>query len=187
MKQKGAGVWFWTRLLCSLYSMWSGWLWGPAGWRDRYDGAWAWPKEIDRRLRSSSNREDRTETWIRIENIERFEVDLGKNSFATHCTVQKKKETETGSGVYSLKVGGWGPVFTSWVRLNTSRRSSLLWELTGVWPRRDFRQTVPLIQDVLWGIQGKSKERRWGLWYFKYIKKLGVGISLMVLDRKSVV
>ena len=120
--------------------------------------------------------------WIRVENIERFEVvDLAKNSFATHCTVQKKKETETGSGVYSLKVGGWGPVFTSWVRVNTTCRSSLLWELTSVWPRRDFCQTVPLTQDVLRGIQGKLKERRWRLWYFKYIKKLGVGISLMVL------
>lgn len=71
-------------------------------------------------------RRQNPETELEVENIERFEVDLAKNSFATlHCP-KKKKETETGSGVYSLKVGSWGPVFTSWVRVNTTRRSSLL-------------------------------------------------------------
>ena len=91
MKQTGAGVWFWTRLLCGLYSMWSGWLWAPTGWRDRHSGAWAWPKEMGRRLRSSSDREDRTETELELKTLRDLKWWTWRKIHLPHIALSKKK------------------------------------------------------------------------------------------------
>ena len=70
-------------------------------------------------LHQTKKTEQRLELELKtLRDLKRTREKIHLPHIALSKKKKKRKETETGSGVYSLKVGGWGPVFTSWVRLN---------------------------------------------------------------------
>lgn len=90
MKQTGAGVWFWTRLLCGLYSTCGLGGCGPplvggTGIVELGHG----PRR--RRLRSSSNREDRTETELELKTLRDLKWTWRKIHLP-HIALSKKKK-----------------------------------------------------------------------------------------------